>query len=259
MARRPGAEYRREAVRWSQWSPSKSGSMASPFQVQSSFRGVPAMHAPRTAIRSDSTVPVLIVVDDPCAGETLQSLLAQRGIGSVVACRVKEALAALSHHQPSLLMVDGCHPDGSGFELIGESRSRGFRGQVVIITDPLAPGSCHHVAAEATLTKPLVAAQFLSTVRDCLDAVNRHRRKAHQATSGPAARQKPSTINVGNCELDLADSSLIVNDARVPLTRLEARMLSTLATDVATWVRPEILFPIVWHQPWEKAHDDKCH
>jgi DNA-binding response OmpR family regulator len=211
------------------------------------------------SVHSDATAPVLIVEDEPDSGDMERALLAQIGIRAVVVRRIEEALAVLSHHQPLVMVVDLGLPDGCGYDLIAESRSRGFCGHTVIVTGMLRTIPYHHVTAATTLTKPLVPAHFQHVVQECLRLSARPQPVSSSPLAGAVPPEKITTIRIGNCELDLADGALVVRGERVPLTRLEERMLCSLAADLEAWVPPEILFPQVWHHAWDKRHGEKCH
>jgi PAS domain S-box-containing protein len=82
-------------------------------------------------IRRLEGVRVLIVDDDGDALDAMSQLLANAGAAVSAASDVVGALAAVDSFKPRILVSDIGMPDRSGYDLIGELRSRGYTRQAL--------------------------------------------------------------------------------------------------------------------------------
>jgi DNA-binding response OmpR family regulator len=119
-----------------------------------------------------STMPVLIVEDDPMIRDVLAEALTDEGYRTLTALHGAEALSCLERVRPCLILLDLMMPvlDGFGFREIQRSRPQFASIPVVILS--AFPANVETVAtldAAAYLSKPIDLDRLVATVeRYCL-------------------------------------------------------------------------------------------
>lgn len=110
---------------------------------------------------------ILVVDDDVSLQFTLQAILEDAGYTVVVAGDGIEALAAMEHRLPALILLDLAMPRMDGFSLARELERRGLRSMVPIVVltaDGHAGQKAARVGADHFLAKPFSLDRMLEVV-----------------------------------------------------------------------------------------------
>jgi two-component system, OmpR family, KDP operon response regulator KdpE len=120
----------------------------------------------------DSAV-ILIVEDEPPIRRLLRTTLAAHDYRPIEAATGAEAMSALRHHRPDLVLLDLGLPDIDGLELIGQVRKIAPVPIVVLSSrgDEAAKVMALDFGADDYVTKPFGADELLARIRAAL----RHR------------------------------------------------------------------------------------
>ena len=116
---------------------------------------------------------LLIVEDDPPIRRLLRTTLGAHDYRTHEAATGAEALSAMRHHRPDLVLLDLGLPDIDGLELIGRIRQES-RVPIVVLSsrgDEAAKVSALDGGADDYVTKPFGAEELLARIRAAL----RHR------------------------------------------------------------------------------------
>ena len=116
---------------------------------------------------------ILIVDDEPPIRRLLRTTLAAHEYRIVEAANGAEALSAMRHHRPDLMLLDLGLPDVDGLELIGRLRDLGHVPIVVLSSrgDEAAKVIALDAGADDYVTKPFGAEELMARLRAAL----RHR------------------------------------------------------------------------------------
>jgi two-component system KDP operon response regulator KdpE len=116
---------------------------------------------------------ILIVEDEPPIRRLLRTTLAAQDYRVLEAATGAEALAALRHHRPDLVLLDLGLPDIDGLALIGQIRARGPVPIVVLSSrgEEAAKVAALDAGADDYVTKPFGADELMARLRAAL----RHR------------------------------------------------------------------------------------
>ncbi len=116
---------------------------------------------------------ILIVEDEPPIRRLLRTTLGAHDYRTLEAANGAEALAALRHHRPDLVLLDLGLPDVDGLALIGDIRKLGPVPIVVLSSrgDERAKVTALDAGADDYVTKPFGADELLARIRAAL----RHR------------------------------------------------------------------------------------
>ncbi|PPK92922.1 DNA-binding response OmpR family regulator [Kineococcus xinjiangensis] len=180
------------------------------------------------------TRSVLVVEDDARIRRVVQLTLAGEGFEVVEAGSGEEALDALRHHQPDVVLLDLVLPGIDGFEVCRRIR-RGSDVPIIMVT---ARADSHDVVAgleagaDDYVSKPFVPKELSARVRAAL-------RRANGASA-------PHTITVGPLEISPEDAVVLRDGTRLDLTRTEFRLLCELASSPGRVFSREELLERVW-------------
>lgn len=116
---------------------------------------------------------ILIVDDEPPIRRLLRTTLVAHEYRIVEAANGAEALSAMRHHRPDLVLLDLGLPDVDGLELIGRLRGLGHVPIVVLSSrgDEAAKVTALDSGADDYVTKPFGAEELMARIRAAL----RHR------------------------------------------------------------------------------------
>jgi two-component system, OmpR family, KDP operon response regulator KdpE len=128
---------------------------------------------------------ILIVEDEPLMRRMLRVILGVHDYRTLEAATGAEALSALRHHRPDLVLLDLGLPDIDGLALIGQIRARGPVPIVVLTSrgDAAAKVTTLDSGADDYVTKPFDAEELLARIRAAL----RHRLQQQGAERGFAS------------------------------------------------------------------------
>ncbi len=125
---------------------------------------------------------ILIVEDEPPIRRLLRTTLAAQDYRVLEAATGAEALAALRHHRPDLVLLDLGLPDIDGLALIGQIRAKGPVPIVVLSSrgEEAAKVAALDAGADDYVTKPFGADELMARLRAAL----RHRLQEQGAERG---------------------------------------------------------------------------
>lgn len=125
---------------------------------------------------------ILIVEDEPPIRRLLRTTLAAHDYHPIEAVTGGEAMSALRHHRPDLVLLDLGLPDIDGLELIGKIRAVGPVPIVVLSSrgDEGAKVKALNSGADDYVTKPFGADELMARLRAAL----RHRLQQQGAERG---------------------------------------------------------------------------
>jgi len=114
---------------------------------------------------------VLVVDDDPAVAKGLRQLLSREGYRVSVAHEGRVAIERISANPPDLVILDVRLPDRSGFEVLRQIRTTGFRQKVLLLSS--LDDEVHKVVgleagANDYITKPFAAQELVARVRSHL-------------------------------------------------------------------------------------------
>ena len=108
---------------------------------------------------------VLVVDDDTSILDTVSSILSGEGYDVVSAATGEEALAAVAHKQPLLILLDMRMPIMDGWAVARALREQGITVPIVVMTAAeSAKRWADEVGAEGYLAKPFGLDELLATV-----------------------------------------------------------------------------------------------
>jgi DNA-binding response OmpR family regulator len=179
---------------------------------------------------------VLVLEDEPRIVEVLESYLRDGGFETTLCGTVAEAFAALHRSEPDVMILDVSLPDGSGLDVLRETRSSGSLLPAIVLT-ALGEESDRIVGlelgADDYVTKPFSPRELLARVRAILRRVDE--RSAARDGAGKLLR-------IGDLEIDLITCDARIAGKPANLTATEFRILAILAGNPGeVFTRAELL------------------
>jgi two-component system, OmpR family, response regulator RegX3 len=186
---------------------------------------------------------VLLVEDEESIVEPLREALGREGFDATVARTAAEALELARIEEPDAVLLDVMLPDGSGFDVCRELRSRS---SVPIIMVTARGEEADRVVglelgADDYVTKPFSAREVVARIRAVL----------RRAGARPEARDgERGPLRVGELEVDVARRTASLRGAPLELSRKEFDVLALLAEEGGRVVTRERLLEDVWDTSW---------
>lgn len=181
---------------------------------------------------------ILVVEDDPDAGEMLRLILNAEGFSVALARDGEAALAELARRPPDLILLDLMLPRMDGVELCRRMR-RWTTAPVIMVTARTGvPEKVQGLTAGADdyVEKPYDPQELLARVRAQL-------RRAREWTGAPGARAK---LTVGDLQIDPSSYEVQVGGRSIAVTRLEFDLLHCLARHCGKALTRQELIEQVW-------------
>lgn len=166
---------------------------------------------------------VLVLEDEPRTVEVLDSYLRGDGFETTLCATVEEAFAQLHRAKPDLMILDVSLPDGSGLDVLRETRSSGMRVPAIVLT---ARGEESdrivglELGADDYVTKPFSPREVVARVRALL-------RRVDERSSRETGAEK--SLRVGSLEIDSGAHEARIDGKLANLTATEFRILEILA------------------------------
>ncbi len=181
---------------------------------------------------------ILVIDDEPDLRELVRVNLDQAGYGVETASSGREALQALRHSPPDLIVLDLMLPDISGTELCRKIRSDPALSDIPVIMLTAKAAEVDRVVgfelgADDYVTKPFSPREFVLRVAAVL-----RRRFSDSGAEQP--------LEHGAIRLDTARHRCTVDGAETPLTAKEFDLLRELMSRPGRVVTREALLDRVW-------------
>ena len=183
---------------------------------------------------------ILLVEDERAITEPLAAALEREGFHARVVETAAGALASAGRLSPDLILLDIGLPDGSGFDVCRELRSRSHVPIIMITargeeTDRVAG---LELGADDYVVKPFSAREVVARVRAVL-------RRA-----GAGAPGEDEEIEIGGLRLDQARHAASLDGEELELSRKEFELLRTLMRSAGRVLTRERLLEEVWDMNW---------
>jgi two-component system KDP operon response regulator KdpE len=191
------------------------------------------------------TTRVLIVEDDPNIVDLIRANLAVRGFDTLVSVDGSKALSLLETEQPDMVLLDLMLPEADGFELCRQIRERST---VAIIVVSARGGerdkvTALNMGADDYMTKPFGIEELLARILATL----RRTRPGSEIPTGTA----PTTITIGDLQIDLSSEQVQLAGTDVHLTPTEFALLRELAANRGKLLSRTHLLRQVWGRAYE--------
>lgn len=180
---------------------------------------------------------ILIVEDDMNAGILLQSFLTSEGYDAVLAANVKAGLQMFLSDLFSLCILDCSLPDGDGFALAKEIRTRNNQVPIVFLTaKSLLEDKIRgfQSGADDYITKPFEPFELLYKIKAIL-------RRSHQQNA-----IKDSHFSIGTYQFDYKNQTLSLGNNSKRITAKENEILRLLCLKKNQITRKEEILIALW-------------
>ena len=164
---------------------------------------------------------ILIVEDEHAVARGIQYALQQEGYEVAVARSGEEGLDIATRQAPDLVVLDVRLPGMDGFEVLRRLRAAGAKMPVLVLTardDEVDKVIGLELGADDYLTKPFGRQELLARIAAVMRRVD--------AAGGPVG--SGSTLQAGALTIEPGRHEAHVNDALLPLTATEYRLLEAL-------------------------------
>jgi DNA-binding response OmpR family regulator len=179
---------------------------------------------------------VLVLEDERGISDVLERYLEREGFDATLCGTVEEARVALREFKPELMILDVTLPDGSGLDVLRNSRSGGSRIPAIVLT---ARGEESdrivglELGADDYVTKPFSPGELMARIRAVLRRID-ERAPSQNGTAKP--------VRIGALEIDLIAHEVRIDGRLANLTATEFRILSILAASAGeVFTRTQLL------------------
>ncbi len=193
---------------------------------------------------------LLIVEDDPDAGEAAREYLSNHGFEVALAADGKAMREAIARAVPDVVLLDVNLPGEDGLSLARWLRER-HEVAIIMVTgqgDVVDRVVGLEVGADDYLAKPYDPRELRARIRSVLRRV----RKGPQAPAAAEPAPGGKRVKVGHCELDLATHQLFGADgAEIPLTGMEFDLLRVFLENPNRVLSRDQLLNLTRKRDWE--------
>lgn len=185
---------------------------------------------------------ILVVEPSRSSSEEIATHLRQDGHHVTVVHRGESALDAIAAARPALAIVDATLPDTTGTELLRRLRDGGRSARLPVIVlserdDEVDRVVAFELGADDYIVRPCSMRELALRVRAIL-----------RRTREPAPHRRRDHLRLGPLDIDVPRHRATVDDRPLPLTPLEFRLLTHLASRAGRVQSREALLEEVWGQ-----------
>jgi two-component system, OmpR family, response regulator RegX3 len=184
---------------------------------------------------------ILLVEDEESITTPLVEALEREGFDTAVSATAGESLEAAERVKPDLVLLDVMLPDGSGFDVCRELRSRS-RVPIIMLTargEETDRVAGLELGADDYVVKPFSARELVARVRAVL-----------RRTAEAGERRAEGVTEVGEVRLDPARRTVAFHGQELELSRKEFDLLRLLIENAGSVVTRERLIDEVWDTNW---------
>jgi two-component system, OmpR family, response regulator RegX3 len=184
---------------------------------------------------------ILLVEDEESITTPLVAALEREGFDTAVSATAGESLEAAERVKPDLVLLDVMLPDGSGFDVCRELRSRS-RVPIIMLTargEEADRVAGLELGADDYVVKPFSARELVARVRAVL-----------RRTAEAGERRPEGATEVGDVRLDPARRTVAFRGEELELSRKEFDLLRLLIENAGSVVTRERLIDEVWDTNW---------
>jgi two-component system, OmpR family, response regulator RegX3 len=184
---------------------------------------------------------ILLVEDEESITTPLVAALEREGFDTAVSATAGESIEAAERVKPDLVLLDVMLPDGSGFDVCRELRSRS-RVPIIMLTargEEADRVAGLELGADDYVVKPFSARELVARVRAVL-----------RRTAEAGERRPEGVTEVGDVRLDPARRTVAFRGEELELSRKEFDLLRLLIENAGSVVTRERLIDEVWDTNW---------
>jgi two-component system, OmpR family, response regulator RegX3 len=184
---------------------------------------------------------ILLVEDEESIVTPLVEALRREGFDTAVSTTAAESLEEFGRARPDLVLLDVMLPDGSGFDVCRELRSRS-RVPIIMLTargEEADRVAGLELGADDYVVKPFSARELVARVRAVL-------RRAAEA----GERRAEGVTEIGELRVDPARRTASFRGEELELSRKEFDLLRLLVDNAGSVVIRERLIDEVWDTNW---------
>jgi two-component system, OmpR family, response regulator RegX3 len=184
---------------------------------------------------------ILLVEDEESIVTPLVEALRREGFDTAVSTTAAESLEEFGRARPDLVLLDVMLPDGSGFDVCRELRSRS-RVPIIMLTargEEADRVAGLELGADDYVVKPFSARELVARVRAVL-------RRAAEA----GERRAEGVTEIGELRVDPARRTASFRGEELELSRKEFDLLRLLVDNAGSVVTRERLIDEVWDTNW---------
>ena len=178
------------------------------------------------------TTPILVVEDDPTTSDVVRAYLEREGFSLVVARSGREALDMARQTRPRLIILDIMIPEGDGFSVAQELRTRGSTTPILMLSaraEEVDRVLGLRIGADDYLVKPFSPRELVARVQALL----------RRAEIGP---QPPAVLTLADLTLVPEHHEATVDGQPLDVTHFEFGLLLTLLEQPGrVWTRNQLL------------------
>jgi DNA-binding response OmpR family regulator len=181
---------------------------------------------------------ILVVDDEVDILDLLTELLGESGYEVVRASDGREAVRALFHAQPDLVLLDVAMPELDGWQTLERIRDVSDLPVVMLTARAAEDDKVRGLRAGANdyVTKPFSTRELLARIEALL--------RAHKGSGQPTETYADDFLTV-----DFADRAVAVGGSRVTLTPLEFKLLSAFVRNANRTLSADELLDLAWDDP----------
>jgi two-component system, OmpR family, response regulator RegX3 len=184
---------------------------------------------------------ILLVEDEESIVTPLVEALHREGFDTAVSTSASDSLETFERERPDLVLLDVMLPDGSGFEVCRELRTRS-RVPIIMLTargEEADRVAGLELGADDYVVKPFSARELVARVRAVL-------RRAAEASE----RRAEGATEIGELRVDPARRTAAFRNEQLELSRKEFDLLRLLVDNAGSVVTRERLIDEVWDTNW---------